>query len=327
MSDLFIDSIGVYTPPTSETLEEMGARLDIPDPNWHKILECESLPREEKLHPAGMALRAARDAFARSDLKPNALDTVIFGGTGLFDHFLWSPSLHVAYELEADQAKAFELMQGCASGATALELIRNEFSAYPERKVGLVCCAERLTLLVDQGLTTRHWSDGCAAVLVRSDVGRLKLGPVATRCDGTLNDISMLRSGTSTRTLAGQTDLSGMIAALSKEEEFRANENYAYYRAVVDEVLSRANLKREDLRWVVTDNDLPSFSKRVCEQLEIDESKRCTSYDRVAHIGAGDAFVTLHDLIASGKIEHGDHILVTVAGFNRTWVAFLLEGM
>jgi 3-oxoacyl-[acyl-carrier-protein] synthase III len=95
----------------------------------------------------------------------------------------------------------------------------------------------------------------------------------------------------------------------------------------VGQVLAEANLKMDDVRWVLTPFfGIPAVRRRYLEPLGIGEERTLTGFGlTVGHLGPSDPIAGLTHLVGEGLVDPGDHVLVLGMGAGTTWTPAVLQ--
>lgn len=96
--------------------------------------------------------------------------------------------------------------------------------------------------------------------------------------------------------------------------------------AVMEKACARLGLAPADVDWVVPQNTNVRVAPILARLLGIAEDRvHCRTVGDVGHLVAGDAFVNLLDLHASGRTRPGDLIAMPIAGYGLNWQCAMFE--
>jgi len=188
-----IAAVGTYIPRTYITAAEIAAETGIPE---HVIASKFGLTRKPVPgpddHTNAMALWAAQDALAGSDIAPDEIDVVLCTTEEWKEYPLWTAGIKLAYDLGARRAWAIDVQMRCGTTIGALKLARSLMLAEPDVKTVLIAGGYRNGDLVDYADPhTRFLNNlaagGGAALVQRAGSGFEILGS-SFRTDGSFSE-------------------------------------------------------------------------------------------------------------------------------------------
>jgi 3-oxoacyl-[acyl-carrier-protein] synthase-3 len=95
---------------------------------------------------------------------------------------------------------------------------------------------------------------------------------------------------------------------------------------LVGETLDRSGLTIDDIDWVLPQNTLDRAWLILARVLGVDlERVFYPTMPEVGHVISADNVINLEALVASGRLEPGQRLLLTMAGFGLNWQATILE--
>jgi 3-oxoacyl-[acyl-carrier-protein] synthase-3 len=89
-------------------------------------------------HTNAMALWAAQDALAGSEIAPDEIDVVLCTTEEWKEYPLWTAGIKLAYDLGARRAWAIDVQMRCGTTIGALKLARGLMLAEPDVKTVLI---------------------------------------------------------------------------------------------------------------------------------------------------------------------------------------------
>ncbi|MEV6975739.1 ketoacyl-ACP synthase III family protein [Kitasatospora sp. NPDC093806] len=283
-----------------------------------------------------MAVRAARTALRRAGRAAERVGTVFHSYLWFQGAELWPAAAYVAQHSVGPAVPAFDLLQQCNAGLAGLELAARQLRATPEGEAVLLTTADRFAppafdrWRAERGMV---YGDGGTALVLSSSpedaFGRLLA--TATRVD---NSLEGLARGAGFR--AGPEQESRPVDLGARAEEyFRAHRNL---RAAT---LRTAEVAAESIRVALAEADTPieriarvvlntTGHQRMAWQLEhqlgLDEKLSTWEFCReVGHLGAGDHFAGLNELLETGELADGDRVLLVGGGTGYSCTSAVVE--
>jgi 3-oxoacyl-[acyl-carrier-protein] synthase-3 len=108
----------------------------------------------------------------------------------------------------------------------------------------------------------------------------------------------------------------------------KQSELLSYTANLVEQALSRLNLKMPDIRWVVPQNTNAKAWTILSRLLGlVPEQAFFPSMAETGHVISADNIINLAELRASGKLQSGDRVLTLMAGFGSNWQSAILEAV
>ncbi|MFE7316020.1 ketoacyl-ACP synthase III family protein [Streptomyces sp. NPDC057555] len=285
-----------------------------------------------------MAVRAARTALRRAGRAAERVGTVFHSYLWFQGAELWPAAAYVARHTVGSAVPAFDLLQQCNAGLAGLELAARQLQA---RRPGadeavLLTTADRFTppafdrWRAERGMV--YGDGGTALVLSSSPEGAAgRLLATATRVD---NSLEGLARGEGFRSGPEEADRPVDLGARA-EEYFRAHRNL---RAAT---LRTAEVAAESIRAALDEADTPreridrvvlnaTGNQRLRWQLEhqlgVEEKFSNWEFCReVGHLGAGDHFAGLNELLETGEVAEGDRVLLVGGGTGYSCTSAVVE--
>src|SRR5690349_15444309 len=197
-----IVAVGTYTPRNYITAAEIAAETGIPE---RIIVTKFGLARKPVPgpddHTNAMALWAAQDALAGSDITPHEIDVVLCTTEEWKEYPLWTAGIKLAYDLGAHRAWAMDVQMRCGTTIGALKLARGLMLAEPDVKTVLIAGGYRNGDLVDyrnpRSRFMLNLSAGGGALVLRKGYPRNRLLGTSVIVDGSFSlDVIVPAGGT-----------------------------------------------------------------------------------------------------------------------------------
>jgi 3-oxoacyl-[acyl-carrier-protein] synthase-3 len=265
---------------------------------------------------ASLATDAARKALDHAGVAATDIDLIVLA-TATPDQTFPSSATKVQAELGIDDCIAFDVHAVCTGFLYALSVADSMLRSGGAKKA-LVIGAETFSRILD-------WDDRGTCVLFGDGAGALVLsaeetdgGILATRlhADGRHNDLLFVDGGPSTTGTVGKLRMKG-------REVFRhAVVNLA---AVLNEVLTAANLTAADVDWVVPHQANARILDATARKLGLPPEKVVVTVDEHANTSAASVPLAFDTAVKDGRIKRGDIVVLEAMGGGFTWGAAALR--
>lgn len=189
--------------------------------------------------------------------------------------------------------------QACTGLFGAIRTARALLVAEPELKKVLCVSADRVPAGMLRESSYNPLADGALACVVSREPGDFRL-------------------------LASHQITNGALSRSSADE--LVGSYFTYTVRLIDETLSRARLKLEDIDWIVPQN-LASAAWRIMSSLLRFDASRVlfpTMAD-VGHLVSGCNFANLARCLGERVFKTGERILLPIAGYGLNWQCLILE--
>jgi 3-oxoacyl-[acyl-carrier-protein] synthase-3 len=289
--------------------------------------------RVATLAPPEMAVRAAELAVARSKIDPADFALVYHSSLWFQGVDMWPTASYVARFAVGQHVPAYDLLQQCNGAMAALELAAAQLGARQEPAAALLTTADRFNLpSIDRWRSESGivYGDGATALVLSNRPSFARLVSTATCVDNTLEEV--LRGGDfydSPKTSSPLRLTERIVSYMGGNGAIReaAARLAQTARAAVDQVLADAKTDFAGVRRIV----IPAGGRakmewQVHQLLGIDEAKTSWEFGRRnGHLGAGDQFAGLDNLIAEGQVAPGDKVLLIGGGAGFSCTCAVIE--
>jgi len=326
LPDIYIRGLGVCWPSPTPITEPIADGLY--DDAQAARTQYTSVCVEDKRAAPELAVLAAADAMASSDVTPDSIEAVFYAHAHRLPLDIWNPAGYVARELHVTSSSLTTIGGGCAAGVGALQ-VASAFLAAGFTDTALVTAADCWPAehvdryRADAGLV---FADGAAAAVLTRTPGPLQLLSACSAGDPQLEPLhrgedewyserpDLVRRARSFRSV---------MATVSTKRHLVTG-----LRATVNRVLAEAGVQSADRLASVL---LPGigadlFSTNYLRPLRIAEDRTNLQFARTTgHLGAADQLAALTAAVSSGTLTSGDLILLVGEGTGFSWSAAVVQ--
>ena len=298
---------GGYLPKKILTNKDLESTVDTTD-EW--IIERTGIKQrhiaEENETTSSMAIQASFDAIESAGIKKSDIDLVIVATTTP-DQIFPSTACIVQNKLNI-KAPAFDVQAACTGFIYALSIADNYIKTGMSKNV-LVIGAEKYSNLLDWGdrSTCVLFGDGAGAVVLSA---QSKEGIISSHihADGQYNDLLSVEN--SHIKMKGNEVFKVAVNTLSK---------------LVDETLTKNNMKKTDIDWLVPHQANLRIIKAAAKKLSMPLENVVVTVDNHANTSAASIPLALNEAVKDGRIKSDQVILLEAFGSGFTWGSVLLR--
>ncbi|MBD2522815.1 beta-ketoacyl-ACP synthase 3 [Nostoc sp. FACHB-133] len=273
---------------------------------------------------SGLATAASSRAIAASGIRPEDLDLILLATSTPDD--LFGSACQVQAQLGATNAVAFDLTAACSGFVfglvTAAQYIRT--GVY---KNVLLIGADILSRWVDwqDRRTCVLFGDGAGAVVLQASKSDRLLG-FALKSDGTQNyHLNLAYAASSQELLPGVNITKGTYQPITMngKEVYR----FAVQKVpeIIDKALFQANLKVDQIDWLVLHQANQRIIDAVAQRLNIPEHKIISNLAQYGNTSAASIPLALDEAVRQGKIKPNDIVATSGFGAGLTWGAAIFQ--
>ncbi|HEY1325041.1 MAG TPA: ketoacyl-ACP synthase III family protein [Streptosporangiaceae bacterium] len=334
LDDLFIAGLGSWLPPAVDVAEAVAdGRYDPAD---HAANEYLSITVAGDEAPPDMAVRAGRQALARSGVPPHDIALLLHASLWYQGVDFWPAASYIHHRVvgEAPHGPAMDVHQMSNGSMAALELAASYLAADPGRRAALVTSADRLALpgfdRWRSDLRGIVYGDGAGAVvLARSGFARLR--SVVSVSDSTLEGMYRGRQafgavpGHAGQPVDNRTRRADFAA--TADTEALGRRILSGVTEAVERALADADSKLADIGWAVFPNlGADTLRRSYLQPLGLDLAATAWEWGRhTGHVGAADQIIGLANVAGSGRVAPGDRALLVGIGAGFSWTCAVVE--
>lgn len=316
---------GMAVPQQVVTNADLEKRIDTSD-EW---IRTRTGIRERRVVGPGeytsvLATAAGRAALERAGIAPNAIDLVVLA-TCTPDRPFPATACTVQANLGIPNAGAFDLGAACSGFVYGLSVATNMIRGGAHKNV-LLIAADIFTHYINWNdrNTCILFGDGAGAVVLQgSDQPR---GMLSYRLGawGEGEDLMAVD--------AGGTRLPSTPEALDDGRQYvymQGREIFKHaVRGMADsslEVIAKAQLTPDQIDLVVPHQANVRIIEATAKKLDMPMERVFINLDRYGNTSAGSVPIALCEAAESGRLNDGDHVLLTSFGGGLTWASAVLR--
>ncbi|MFV8225379.1 beta-ketoacyl-ACP synthase III [Christiangramia aquimixticola] len=320
-----ITAVGAYVPEdvlTNKLLEKMVDTTDEWITTRTGIKERRILKDPSK-GTSYLAIQAAKDLLQKKNLDPKEIDLIILG-TVTPDMPVASTGVHVATEIGAVNAFAYDLQAACSSFLYGMSTGAAYIESGRYKKV-LVIGADKMSSIIDytDRTTCIIFGDGAGAVLMEPNTEGLGLQDELLRCDSIGRHSLKIAAGGSLMPPTEET--------IAKKLHFVQQDGKTVFKFAVSnmaevsaQIMERNNLSNEDVNWLVAHQANKRIIDATARRMNLtDEKKVLMNIQRYGNTTSATLPLLLSD--NEKNFKKGDNIIFASFGGGFTWGAAYLK--
>ena len=316
MINAIINGTGSYLPKRQLTNTELESTIDTTD-EWifsRTGISSRRVASDDET-TASMASAAAIAAIEASSISAEDIDLIVVA-TCTPDNFFPSVACQVQKALNISRPiPAFDISAACSGFVYALDVAKQYITSNAAKHV-LVIGSEVLSRAVD-------WSDRTTCILFGDGAGAFVLS--ASDKPGILG--SVLHSSYDTDDLLtygnNLVDNNKTYIRMRGNEIFKLAVNIM--GDIVDEVLKKSNLQKEDIKWLVPHQANIRIIKAIAKKLDLPMSQVIVTIENHGNTSAASIPLALDYSIRHKQIQRGDTLLLEAFGGGMTWGALVVR--
>jgi 3-oxoacyl-[acyl-carrier-protein] synthase-3 len=331
-----IVSVGYYLPEGVLTSAEIAEESGLPE--W---VVREKLGIHQKHmagpdeHPNEMAIKAALDCLSRTEIEPEEIDLVLCTTEEWREYLLWTTGIHLAHEIGATRAWAFDLHARCVTTVAALKIAKDMMLADSHINTVLIGGGYRIGDLIN--LKNKRTSflfnigAGAGALLLRKNWLSNRVLGTHLITDGSMSKhVIVPASGTVQPPTDAAHEAGLCYFDLVEPEAMKDRLNAVSmdnWMFCIDEALRKSGLEerdrpftRESLGFLNMVLIKPSAYRDMLARLDLDESQGVYN-ERFGHIGEQDSIINIAEGLRQGSLKDGDLMAIVGAGIGYIWGA------
>jgi 3-oxoacyl-[acyl-carrier-protein] synthase-3 len=331
-----IVSVGTWHPDRYMTASDISRESGIPeDVIRDKFGIVRKFIGDPDVHPNEMAVLAAKDCLARTDIKPSEIDVVLCTTEEWKEYLVWTAAVNLAHEIGADRAWGMDLHARCATTVGAMKIARDMMIADPDIRTVLIAGGYRTSDLIDLRNSRSSFlfniGSGAGAMLLRRDWHENIVLGSHLMSDGSMsNHVIVPASGTKAfptdSAVAHRKFCLDLVEPEAMKNRLNAvsMENWLH---CIDEALRKSGprpdgspLSRSDIGFLNILLIKPSGHLDMLNRLGLRDDQS-VYLNTIGHIGEQDAMFSIREGLRLDRLKNGDLMMMVAAGIGYVWAA------
>jgi len=271
-----------------------------------------------------LATHAALQAMQMAGVTAEQLDLIVVA-TITPDMPFPSTACLVQRKIGARRAAAFDVEAACSGFIYALE-VAQQFIMSRTYDTVLVCGAEKLSSIVDwqDRNTCVLFGDGAGAAVLRNRANAHGLLTAVMGADGTRADLLFMAAGGSRCPATADS-----VAARMHYLRMEGKETFKYavqaMLTAAQEALRRCEIDISRIKCIIPHQANLRIIDAVVHRLGAKPEQVFVNLQKYGNTSAASVAIALDEAVRSGRVQHGDLILLVVFGAGLTWGAAVIE--
>ncbi|MFD2567224.1 beta-ketoacyl-ACP synthase III [Pseudotenacibaculum haliotis] len=319
-----ITAVGKYVPDYVLTNQELETLVDTND-EWITtrtgIKERRILKGPNK-GTSYMAVKAAEDLIAKTNLDPKEIDMVIVA-TATPDLPVASTAVFTASQIGATNAFAYDLQAACSSFLYGMSTAASYIESGRYKKV-LLIGADKMSSIIDytDRATCIIFGDGAGAALFEPNTDGYGLQDEYLRSDGIGREFLKIEAGGSILPPSGET--------VKNRQHFVHQEGKTVFKFAVsnmadvaEKMLTRNDISKEEVNWLVPHQANKRIIEATANRIDLDPDKVMMNIHKYGNTTSATLPLLLADY--EDKLKKGDNLIFAAFGGGFTWGAIYLK--
>ncbi len=315
-----ITGTGKYVPKKRRSNLDLEKMLDTSD-EWIRTRTGMSERRivDDSEASSDLAYEASKKALDAAGLKPRDIDMIVVG-TISPDHLFPSTACILQKKLGVKHCPAFDLSAGC-TGFIYAASIGHQFVVTGKAKNVLVVGVEILTRIT-------NWKDRNTAVLFGDGAGAAVISRAQSTSISQIIDFDLNADGTFGELLimpAGGSRMPASEQTVKEDKHTLHMEGNKIFKLAVrsmqescEKLLQRNRLNVKSIDWLIPHQANYRIIETLGKKLSIDIEKVIVTIEKYANTSSSTIPIALDEAIRTGKIRHGDMVLLVAFGAGLT---------
>jgi 3-oxoacyl-[acyl-carrier-protein] synthase-3 len=316
---------GSYVPEKILTNDDLSRMVDTSD-EWITtrtgIKERRVAAKDE--NTSDMAAKAALNALEQAKTSAKDVDLILVA-TATPDMLFPATACFVQKKIGATKAACLDISAACAGFLFGVEIAQQFITSHTYDTV-LVIGADKLTSIT-------NWTDRNTCVLFGDGAGAAVLkhrgsahGVISTHIgsDGEFTDILFMPGGGSRCPITKENAHLNLATIHMTGKEVYKQAVTAMLNAS-KKALEQAGLSIDDIACVIPHQANLRIIEAIADRLKIPIEKFFVNLDKYGNTSAAAVAMALDEANRTGRIKHGDYVLMVVFGGGLTWASTIIE--
>ncbi len=320
-----VAGVGSYLPAKVLTNADLARMVDTSD-DWITtrtgIKERRLAAKDE--FTSDLAAHAALRAMHKARVTAEQIDLIVVA-TITPDMPFPSTACLVQRKIGAHRAAGFDLEAACSGFIYGLE-IAQQFIMSRTYDTVLVIGAEKLSAIVDwqDRNTCVLFGDGAGAAVLQNRPNAHGLLTAVMGADGRKADLLFMPGGGS-RCPATAASVASRLHYLRMEGKETFKNAVQAMQTAAEESLRRCEIDIARIKCIIPHQANRRIIEAVGERLGARPEQMFINLHKYGNTSAASVAIALDEAVTSGKVQHGDLILLIVFGAGLTWGAAVIE--
>ena len=319
-----ITAVGAYVPDFVLSNEVLETMVDTND-EWITTrtgIKERRLLKENGKGTSYLAIKAAKDLIAKSNINPAEIDVVIMATTTP-DMPVASTGVFVASQIGAVNAFAYDLQAACSSFLYGMSIASAYIQSGKYKKV-LLIGADKMSSIIDytDRATCIIFGDGAGAVLFEPNYEGLGLQDEFLKSDGIGREYLKVDAGGSLLPSSKET--------VENRQHFVFQDGKTVFKYAVsgmadvsEKIMQRNNLTKDDINWLIAHQANKRIIDATASRMELDEEKVLINIQKYGNTTSATLPLLLSDF--EHKFKKGDNLIFAAFGGGFTWGSIYLK--
>jgi len=319
-----ITAVGAYVPDfvlSNEVLETLVETNDEWITSRTGIKERRILKDDSK-GTSYLAIKAAEDLIAKSNINPAEIDLVLLGTTTP-DMPVAATAVYVASQIGAVNAFAYDLQAACSSFLFGMSTASAYIESGRYKKI-LLIGADKMSSIIDYSdrATCIIFGDGAGAVLFEPNYEGLGFQNEILRSDGIGREFLKIDAGGSLLPASHET--------VDNKQHFVFQDGKTVFKYAVsgmadvsEKIMERNNLTKEDVNWLIAHQANRRIIDATANRMGLDESKVLVNIQKYGNTTSATLPLLLNDF--EKQFKKGDNLIFAAFGGGFTWGSIYMK--
>ncbi|WP_407271751.1 3-oxoacyl-ACP synthase [Radiobacillus sp. PE A8.2] len=328
-----IRSTGLYIPDNKMTAADLAEQTGLPQEVIQQKLGIKQKPiPSESDHTAEMGIKAAKQAIAKANIDPGAIDLVIYIGEEHKEYPLWTAAIKTQKEVGAVHAWAFDAALRCGTTIMAIKIAKDMMLADDHIQTVLLAGGYRNVDFINyQNPRTRFMYNlgaGGGAIILEKNYNKNIVLQSHLITDGSFSEDVVVTTGGTKNPISAENLEAGLyqLDVLDPEgmKQRLEQKSMVNFLTCIREALAKSGYAQEDIDYVAMLHMKRSAHHYVLQELGLTEEHSIYLED-YGHIGQIDQILSLQLAEEQGKLKKGDLVVLVSAGIGYAWGANVIR--
>ena len=319
-----ITAVGAYVPDFVLSNQVLETLVDTND-EWitsRTGIKERRMLKDDSKGTSYLAIKAAEDLIAKSNIDPAEIDLVLLGTTTP-DMPVAATAVYVASKIGAVNAFAYDLQAACSSFLFGMSTASAYIESGRYKKI-LLIGADKMSSIIDytDRATCIIFGDGAGAVLFEPNYEGLGFQNEILRSDGIGREFLKIDAGGSLLPASHET--------VDNKQHFVFQDGKTVFKYAVsgmadvsEKIMQRNNLKQEDVNWLIAHQANKRIIDATANRMGVDESKVLVNIQKYGNTTSATLPLLLNDF--EKQFKKGDNLIFAAFGGGFTWGSIYMK--